>query len=315
MKELRIGEVIQKRRKELGLTQAEVCEGICEPMTLSRIENGKQAPSYNRVKAILHRLALPEDRYVALLDEDEIKLEDLKKEASARVNLIRNASAQAKPKLWREALASIQALEEFAGGDPLTRQSATSLRVSLGKPEGPYSLEEKLELLLSAIRLTRPKFDLEEINGLCYSDGEMSLIIRIANAYSLAGEKRKALDIYGQLVKYAQKHGWDQPRYADNLTVILHNYARELNIDKRYEEALEIAQMAWRISVKYNDYRCLGGLLSIQAYSYAYLGEVEKSKDLYYQTLYLYKALGDPNGITHLKDDAKDALGIELDWL
>lgn len=116
MKELHIGEVIQKRRKELGLTQAEVCEGICEPMTLSRIENGKQAPSYNRVKAILHRLALPEDRYVALLDEDEIKLEDLKKEASARVNLIRNASAQAKPKLWREALASIQALEEFAGG-------------------------------------------------------------------------------------------------------------------------------------------------------------------------------------------------------
>lgn len=55
--------------------------------------------------------------------------------------------------------------------------------------------------------------------------------------------------------------------------------------------------------------------MSIQAYSYAYLGEVEKSKDLYYQTLYLYKALGDPNGITHLKDDAKDALGIELDWL
>lgn len=32
MKELRIGEVIQNRRKELGLTQAEVCEGICEPM-------------------------------------------------------------------------------------------------------------------------------------------------------------------------------------------------------------------------------------------------------------------------------------------
>lgn len=53
MQELPIGEVIRNRRKELRLTQEMVCSGICEPMTLSRIENGKQSPSYNRVKAIL----------------------------------------------------------------------------------------------------------------------------------------------------------------------------------------------------------------------------------------------------------------------
>lgn len=137
MKELRIGEVIQNRRKELGLTQAEVCENICEPMTLSRIENGRQAPSYNRVKAILHRLDLPDDRYTALLEEDELKLEDLKREAIARVNLVENASAQDKPRLREDALAAIQALEEFAGEDRLIQQSVISLRVALGKPEGP----------------------------------------------------------------------------------------------------------------------------------------------------------------------------------
>lgn len=312
MKELRIGEVIKKRREELGLTQAELCEGICEPMTLSRIENGRQAPSYNRLKAILNRLDLPDDRYTALLDEDELKLEDLKRETISRVNLVANASAQDKPRLREEALAAIQELEEFAGEDRLIRQSVMSLRVALGKPDGPYSLEEKLELLLKAIRITRPKFDLEEINDFRYSGGEIDLIIRIANAYSLAGEKRKVLDIYAQMVKYARKHGWNQPRYAGNLVVILNNYARELNIDKRYEEALEIAQMGWNIAIKYNDFWCLGSLLSTQANSYAHLGETEKSKDLYYQTLYLYKALGDPDGITHLKNDVRDTLGIEL---
>lgn len=312
MKELRIGEVIKKRRKALGLSQRELCEGICEITTLSRIENGRQAPSYNRVKAILQRLDLPDDRYTALLDEDELRLEDLKREAVARVKLVTNASVQDKPKLREEALAAIQMLEAFAGEDPLTQQAAMGLRVTLGKPEGPYSLEEKLELLLKAIRMTRPKFDLEEINDLRYSKGEMTLIIRIATAYALAGEKRKVLDIYSQLAKYARKHGWDQPRYAGNLVVILNNYARELNIDKRYEEALEIAQMGWNIAIKYNDYWCLGSLLSSQATSYAHLGETEKSKDLYYQTLYLYKALGDSDGITHLKNDARDTLGIEL---
>lgn len=186
------------------------------------------------------------------------------------------------------------------------------LRVTLGKPEGPYSLEEKLELLTEAIRMTRPKFDLEEINSLRYSVGEMTLIIHIAIAYSLAGEKRRVLDIYGKLVKYTRKHGWDQPRYADHLIVILNNYARELNIDKRYEETLEIARLGWRTAVKYNNYWCLGSLLAVQANSYAHLGETEKSKDLYYQTFYLYKALGDQDGIIHLRNDARDTLGIEL---
>lgn len=35
-----LGEYIKQRREALGLTQREVCEGICNAATLSRIENG-----------------------------------------------------------------------------------------------------------------------------------------------------------------------------------------------------------------------------------------------------------------------------------
>ena len=41
MKEVFLGEVIRQRRLELGLTQEELCEGICEPMTISRFEIGR----------------------------------------------------------------------------------------------------------------------------------------------------------------------------------------------------------------------------------------------------------------------------------
>ena len=47
MKERFLGEIIKQRRQELGITQAELCEGICEPPTLSRIENKKQTPTRN----------------------------------------------------------------------------------------------------------------------------------------------------------------------------------------------------------------------------------------------------------------------------
>ena len=40
-----LGEHIKKQREKLGLTQEQVCAGICEQVTLSRLENGRQTPS------------------------------------------------------------------------------------------------------------------------------------------------------------------------------------------------------------------------------------------------------------------------------
>ena len=56
MREVFLGEYMKQRRLELGLTQEELCEGICEPITISRMENGRQTPSRNRINALLQRL-------------------------------------------------------------------------------------------------------------------------------------------------------------------------------------------------------------------------------------------------------------------
>lgn len=45
MKNVFLGEYVKQRRLDLGLTQEQLCDGICEPMTLSRLENGKQTPA------------------------------------------------------------------------------------------------------------------------------------------------------------------------------------------------------------------------------------------------------------------------------
>ena len=42
MQNYRLGDYIRQRRQELNLTQEQVCAGICEPVTLSRFENGRQ---------------------------------------------------------------------------------------------------------------------------------------------------------------------------------------------------------------------------------------------------------------------------------
>ena len=80
MKEVYIGSIIRKRRQELGLTQEQLCRGICETVTLSRIENGKQTPSRSKLNALLQRLGMPGERYYALLSEQEMKISNLQTE-------------------------------------------------------------------------------------------------------------------------------------------------------------------------------------------------------------------------------------------
>ena len=48
MQNYKLGEYIRQRRLDLGLTQEQVCAGICESVTLSRFENGKQNSFTNR---------------------------------------------------------------------------------------------------------------------------------------------------------------------------------------------------------------------------------------------------------------------------
>ena len=52
MEQLFIGELIRQRRLELGLKQCELCEGICEPVTMSRLESGKQTPGSNKLRML-----------------------------------------------------------------------------------------------------------------------------------------------------------------------------------------------------------------------------------------------------------------------
>ena len=45
MKNVFLGEYIKQRRLDLGLTQEQLCDGICEPMTLSRLEMANRLPA------------------------------------------------------------------------------------------------------------------------------------------------------------------------------------------------------------------------------------------------------------------------------
>ena len=309
MKEFPIGEVIRQRRIELGLTQEELCEGIYEPPTMSRIETGRQTPSRTKLNVLLQRLGLPDDRYYALLSDNETKIADLQKE-------IVSCNVLGKEK---KGLEMINELEEIADPQDTTiQQFILRSKVILGKLENgeikPYSFEQKLEILFQAIHLTSPRFNIEEIDRGLYGLDEVKVINQIALTYSRNDEHKKAIDIYCQLLRYIKKHFQNILQSGGLLPLVCYNYARELDLVKRYEDALEIAQLGWQACVQYGQYRNLPVIIALMAECYHFLNDDNKSIEYYRQAYYIHKAIGNEKSIGVIMSETKKYFGNDFSF-
>lgn len=313
MQEVFIGEVIKHRRLELGLTQEQLCEGICEPITISRLENGKQTPSRNRVNALLERLDMPADRYFALLTKHELEIESMHKQITSLNVKFSQSRKEDKKEVREKALKLHNGLENLADKDDMiSRQLILRSRIILGKDDGPYNYDEQRVILLEAIRLTCPSFDLDEISSGLYTTDEIKIINQLALTHVYAGEHMEAIGIYNQLYKYIRKHFHNIPPTRAHLCMVAFNYARELGVVGQYQKAIEIAEEGKRTCLDYGHYLSLPGLLSVLAESYHFLGDHAKSKDYYYQTYYLGKVVGDEHNLQIIHADAMRYLGIDL---
>lgn len=314
MKEVFLGEVIRQRRLELGLTQEELCEGICEPMTISRFENGRQTPSRNRIKALLQRLGLPDDRFFGLLSAKEMQISNIEKEITSCHVRFARATPEEKNIIREETFAKHRELEGVIDkDDTLSRQLILRSKYLLGTENGPYSLDEGLSLLLKAMHLTSPKFDLDQIGRGLYTENEIKLINNMANCYIRAGRHYDAIDVLKPLLHYLQTHMKNIPPNRAQIPMVAFNYARELEIVKRFDDAIEIAEYARRICIDYGVYTSLSGVLMILAECHYHLGEHERSVELYRQAYYLFKIIEDEDNLAIIKVEAKEFLGLELD--
>lgn len=309
MIEVYIGKIIKQKRLELGYTQEQLCQGICEPISISRIERGLQNPSKHLLDALMQRLGMPSDRYYALLSKNEQEISDLQKEIIS-CNTRRD---------YERGLAKISELEAITDPeDTLVWQFILRSKVILGKKEGeqivPYSFEEELEILFQAIRLTSPHFDIENICEGLYTLDEVKIINQIACSYSDQQDHKTAIDIYYQLLKYIQKHFQNILQSGGLLPLVAYNYSRELNLVKRYQDSIEIAQLGWKACITYGQYRYLPNIITTIAECYHFLGDDEKSKDYYKQAYYIHKALDNQRSIKIITSEVREYFGTDFQF-
>lgn len=313
MDRIPIGRFIRERREAMGLTQEELCHDICNTPNLSKIESGDRLPRNSTLHMLLERLGEPDTYYTVPMDEYENRIRPLRKEARTLVVAFGKATGEKRSALREEALSTLHEMENTVEKDDLlTRQRILSDRVTLGTPAGPYPPAQERELLLEALRLTASGFDISRIDNFRYTQEETGLINKIAITYVLEGDRKTAIAVYQQLLDYLQENNRQLSRYASQLTLVAFNYARELGMNKQYGKAVEVAELGRKTAVQYGYYQLLPGLLHIMGECWHYLGKNEKSKELYFQAFYMYKAFEDRHNLEILKKDALEQLGLIL---
>ena len=307
MKQIHIGEVIKQRRIELGLTQEELCEGICESPTMSRIENGKQTPSRSKLNALLGRLGLPSDKYYAMMSENELEIERLKAD-------ILDCNTR---NLYAEGLEKIgQLLALTEDDDHITHQFIMRSRVLLGKKEDggivPYNMEEKLDLLFRAMKTTIPNFDIDAIGSHWYSLDEMKIINQIGIVYGDNDQQDLAIHIFSQLLKHVQNRLLMNSDNVATAILIAYNYSRLLCINKRYTEAFEIALWGWDHVVEWGRATTVGGLFFVLGESLYRTGHIEESKDYYLKSYYAYLIMRNAEVANIIRENIKEYYSIDI---
>lgn len=304
-----LGEAVRQRRKELGVSQGMVCDGLCTAMTLSRFESGRQTPSWDCTTAILQRLGLPDGRYYAQLTRSETRLVFLRKEVLAWFSRFEHTLGEERRLARANTVEKLRELECcIKADDRIDRQFILGIRAALGSSEGPYPTQKRLSMLMEAIHLTSPRFDLDKIENFLYSSNEVAIINKIAVSYARGGQRTSAIRICGQILKLLQKRTPDH----SYLPLIAYNYSQYLASEKRFEEALEIAGLGRQACLKQEHYLYLPGFLHIEAECYYFLGDMGRSEELYRSAYYLYGATKNKNNQEVLISEAEERLHLSF---
>ena len=301
MEEIKIGDIIRQRREKLNLTQDELCEGLCDRRTISRIENNKSKPSVFIMENILQRLGIPiKDNYFLLIGSD-VNILYLQQQ------IVMYCSR------WeiQKAKEFLKQLEEISD-----KNSSIQQQFILSKKAVTEDLtdEMRIQMLTEAIKYTIPKFDIDNLNFKVLTLEECKIIVNIANIYDRIDEN-KAIKIYYDLLKITKENYTNVTEYDLLNSMIACCLSQSLYYVGKYYEAILISDMGIENRIKNGRSQLMGELMSHKAYCLLKLGNRFEGEKLLREAVVFMRIMKSDNNLDITIKYAKKEFNIDLSKL
>lgn len=220
-----IGRMIYTLRLKNGISQEELCQGLCSVAVLSRLELGERRPDILVFNGLIERLGRNPAILNTIMTLEEFEYFVKRRNVEISMNLGE----------YERAKAELLALEEEVKGEALRRQDVNRLYGILALLEEDY--EEAEEYLKKAVLETRPEFYKEEFgesDRLWLSETEMNLALLYAYAGERLGIETGRLLLY--LKNYAGQKVTDEEVKNQRLSQIMYLMARQKEKEEKWEE-------------------------------------------------------------------------------
>ena len=223
-------EVIGLTRKAMGITQEELCDGICDVSTLSKIENGHYGVKRDTYRKLMEKMGrVTEMRYAICLEQDGRLLED---RAAWEGAIKRYDYASAETYLKR--------MKAVADDNVLTAQYLARAEAVLDFLQGRICAEEKTERIDRAIRMTVPDYEryLNSEKVFPFFKEELLALMSLGNAYRRIGEEERGRRMYEAVLRCLNADYMGDPDKTEMRITVGNNMAKAYAEASRHREAL-----------------------------------------------------------------------------
>lgn len=258
-------EIIKLTRTAMGITQEELCDGICDVTTLSRIENGHQCMRRETYRSLMRKMGrVAEMRYTVCLEQDGILLED-------RINL----EKAFKKFDYAEAERYLQNMKKIADDNILTRQYIARAESLVAFYSGGIQAEELIEKLDEVIRMTVADYEkyLMANNVFPFVKEELLTLMSLGNAYCKLGEKERGMQIYESIIKCLEKNYMGEPEKTTMLITVKNNIVKIYSAEGRHLEALDEIESCLKLCRKWDYSHLVAPLFVSKAHNYVRMVE------------------------------------------
>lgn len=179
----RAGDVIRRNRQALHMTQEELCEGICNAQTLSRIENGKQNPGKEVYKRLMERMGKEKNRAFAMVSGDDVRVLEYAREYENALHKFE----------YEKADEVLQLLEGMVDDSPISRQYLLRGRAVIDWNLKRITPGEGRKKLKEALAITVENAEEQNFSTYPLMENEIAILYNIANTYCWEGKIEEAI--------------------------------------------------------------------------------------------------------------------------
>lgn len=235
-----MGTILKKCRETKGITQEELCYGICTPSALSKMEHGLREPSYVKFASLMERMGEWPEAYDVFIGDKVYRIHEL--QSKVRTLIYHNELEKADQVLDELE----QELKNFP--DETIYHQFLGLERLICRSKGVIK-RKQVDELVRLLKLTVPKFGTVPIYKCFLSHQELVLLNSIAVGYGDNGEDEKAISLFDELKRYLESRYMSNRTKATIYSTILLNQVKILGQKGYYQEALVAADEAINILV------------------------------------------------------------------